>query len=361
MLQPRSPYIGDLGKRHRAPCLLSLVLMNLCLSAGCSDSLPAEQADADRAVHQVVREFGARIANAGDQIVLQIPVENPSTDQPLLTTLKSRSCNCAEAWIEPSEIPPAGTGVLKVFTNVGNVPEPRQLTLGFSTSLPVPSALQFVMHFEVYPRIEFSPPKLPIQNLGVGESSEIEFVVRHYQPPDEAAERLTIQSSVDWLKIDTVSDETLLRPEVRVSTLHCQAHIQGFELVESEPVVHSATILARTARSSADTPLLCRVTNPITSQPPALIVRPVDDETFESKIRLTSDVAFRILSVEGSQDGLGGEFGTPGTSAKNHVGRVYFGADDPGPADAVPQRLCVTVRTDHPRQSSVEIPVYLYR
>ena len=346
-----------------------LVIVILSVLGGCAEQPPADQESAARSpqgpakTNAMVLEHDAGVVLIEDGrenvVSYEFDVANPSTDEAMRLRLLDKSCGCTTTAEVPETVPPGSTTVLRVaYPVTGRSLEERQV-VRYATGLEEPEFVDLVLSAVVRETIAIDGGERLATKIGAGEAREIGVTVttnRRVSEPEEPVRLVADSDHLEVLRSYPIAEGEVDGPagqRLRSKKTHfvCLASAggSGWGSRNQVPVV----LRAVSGRASCERTLTLEIESPVVAVPNKVVfLNPAEGATKDVVVK--ADLPFRLIG-SASDDGVVEVAvpSEPSKPARQHSVTLRLSA--PGSGRVV--RETISLRTDHPDQPAVFLPV----
>lgn len=345
--------------------LASLFSAALLVSVGCSANvdesvillgLPGNEAELEQESTVVLGPFFPT-AGAGNGITARhvFTVRNQS-DNPITLTLTDKTCGCTRVRPNFERLEPRASGAITLETDLPASTGRQLQGVVFASSSGRPTKLRLNLDCYRYARLALLPADTAEVRVAPGTTEEFVTRVAAYQPAGEDPLKLLtetrgrgLSSTVRHLQERVLSGGIRETTAEIVTVADCPAMTN-----ESDLVPERGTVVVRSGDEEVVRNVLWRPNTPIRVVPERLFA---SANMSKSIVRLRSKSPFRVASVRSDLPWLRGSALSNESASEQEV---HVQASEDGSSE-MSRRGVLVIETDHPDQTEVHVPVYMFR
>lgn len=267
--------------------------------------------------------------------------------------LINRSCGCTTAKALTPDVPPNGIGRVEVVVNISPTTQRHRETVTLSTGLAEPKSLRLTLDADAYRRLDvefLAPTPLPV---ALGEKALCEFELVAYTPASEpiGSFRATLRPA----RGDITLSEPRSRSLGEVRELRARGAVQ-VEAPGDATRFPELQIAAEYGTASAQIQIPVTLRRSVRSSPTTLFVNRQASPEAGTTFEVRADIPVAILRIESSAAGLEVD------GASDQAAQVHRLALKTNATFVIgrSERHWLRIHTDHPRQSILQIPVFVF-
>lgn len=335
-------------------CVGCVILVSFFNATGCTGRSSVKELTLHEELDPIVA------SQDGQDIEHSFTITNPSAVKPLVIKKQSQSCACIEAFVDKWTLLPSESTEVRIKSHAPFATNVQRLALQLKTDSPDMPSVLCTLSAPVFARLETHPRDLTCTVSTPEAVGSLKFtVIVHGTAAELAGESLRIQSQSEHLRFE-VGNSSLrpVAPAVYAREFHCTAHastsaIQGSKM----PTMSTARcpFLISYGQHSLHSFAEYKITPLIEAAPLALFMRS-SPEWLSRTVTLKADESFRVLDVTSSVDIKSGVI-TDSERTKTHI--ATFQLKTPYVSDSA--KHWVEVKTDHPYQKIVRIPLLILK
>jgi hypothetical protein len=284
---------------------------------------------------------------------------NGTSDKIAKLSIAQRSCGCTRCTIGNAEVAPGEDTRIRVSYDLRSQLERRRETVIITTGLEEYPRFAFTLSVDCYPRLGMVPEKPLVATVSPGGTELIRVgFVSYARDDEEERSPWVLQATRAGLSVDQgASREEDIADHVRKTEVQCTLRLAcpGVE----DPAFGTGDYEADVFVQRGAWALMRRVTwhalKVVDASPGQLFLQAGKGAAEEATVRLSAREAFRLEAIEFEKSYLKCDAPLGETRREHHV-RVRLTAPE---TRSQATKSSIKLRTDHPRQPVVKIPVFI--
>jgi hypothetical protein len=269
-----------------------------------------------------------------------------------------RSCGCTRCAIGEAEVAPGGNTTITVSYDLRPQLERRREMVIMTTGLEEYPQFALALTADCYPRLGMVPDKPLVATVSAGASELIPVAFVSYERDDEGQSPWVLQATGAGLSVEQgASREEETGNHVRKREVQCMLRLAcpGVE----DPGFGSGDFEGEVVVKRGPWSLKRRVTwhaaKVVEASPGQLFLQAGKGDAEEATVRLSASEVFGLEGIDFERSYLACN-ASLGERRREHDVRVRLNSAGTRPRAT---KCSITLRTDHPRQRIVKIPVFI--
>jgi len=272
--------------------------------------------------------------------------------------IAQRSCGCTRCTIGDAEVAPGGDTTISVSYDLRHQLEQRRETVIVTTGLEEYPRFAFTLSADCYPRLGMVPEKPLVATVPPGATELIRVGFVSYARDDEERSPWVLQATGAGLSVEQgASREEEIADHVRKREVECTLRLAcpsvedpGFGSGDYE-----GEVVVKRGAWSLKRRVTWHAAKVVEASPGQLFLQAGKGAAEEATVRLSASEAFGLEAIEFDRSYLACN-ASLGERRREHAVRVRLNSAETRPRAT---KCSITLRTDHPQQPIVKIPVFI--